>query len=184
MRGMRKNFDISQLPNYMSYFITGRNRGFTYFLVSDDLSLVKIGGTNDWEIEGDTFTFDADQRVSAIRRGCPVPLRLAAMVSGVPYGNEGAFHRYFKSYRYSREWYWCLDALEEYIEKIAAYSEKMDKYLSDNDDYQRQEKEAAAQDRPFNLPMPIMPLQIPVLDFGTPPPPPKAIPTGWTLQLP
>ena len=183
MRGMRKNYDVSELPGYMYHLIKGPNRGYTYFLVSDDLSIVKIGGTNDWEIEGDSFSFDAEQRVSAVRQGCPVPLRLAAMLPGVPYGNETSFHRHFKSYRYEREWYWYLDDLREYIDLVADYASKFEEYVSACEDHRKNEKEAEASRQSFQLPMPVDPGRVPVLDFSTPPAPLKKRPSGWQLKL-
>lgn len=178
MRGIRKSFDGSGLPPWMNSFMNGPKRGAIYFLVADDLHLVKIGATNRWKRKG-TRTWMEMKRLIEIDRGCPVPLRLAAFVVATPYGTETQHHRYFANYRLrtNHEWFWYLDELKEYVDRVAAFQESMGNYEIETERY----KQMMHSIPDARLPVPKMPLKGPWLDFSAPPPILSRIPTGWQL---
>ncbi|WP_254511396.1 hypothetical protein [Anatilimnocola floriformis] len=170
----------------MSQLMNGKRRGYVYFLVSDALCLVKIGGTNLWYRKGNKVWANVNKRISQVCRVCPVPLRLATVLTGVAFGNESQHHSYFRHYRYqaNKEWFWYLDDLKDYIDTIAAYQSQMDNYITASERYTQMLKADPDAERDGRIQIPEMPTNPPWLDFGKPPPLLKNTPASWSLIRP
>jgi len=75
-----------------------------YFLVADDLNLVKIGRTN-----------DVKKRVDFINTSSPVELELVSVLRGVDPIQEQLIHEKFKTMRQRGEWFHLSDELRDFV---------------------------------------------------------------------
>jgi len=75
-----------------------------YFLVADELNLVKIGRTN-----------DVKKRVDFINTSSPVELELVSVLRGVDPVQEQLIHEKFKAMRQRGEWFHLSDELRAFV---------------------------------------------------------------------
>jgi len=75
-----------------------------YFLVADELNLVKIGRTN-----------DVKKRVDFISTSSPVELELVSVLRGIDPIQEQLIHEKFKAMRHRGEWFHLSDELRAFV---------------------------------------------------------------------
>jgi len=186
MRGLPKDYDLTGSPNYLQHYANGPRRGWIYFLVADDLQLVKIGATNTWSKTDEGLRLNLDTRIRRLRGQTFLKLRLAAITASTPLGSENEHHDYFVNFRYrpDREWFWYIDELREYIAKVAEWDKAMASYVTACERYHYECELDPKGDEEGRIPLPQMPMKAPLLDFASNDrPSPKNTPTGWELKF-
>lgn len=142
--------------------------GFVYFIVCDELHVVKIGHNNRWlppgTASGDPI-FARHRRLRELQTGCPASLRIAGMVEPRLWGTEDQFHRYFQHFRKHGEWFWQVG-------QLATFVQKLEQYRHDVLDVARRSE---AGEKGLVSPQP------PFLDLQTPCIPNEPLPQGWQI---
>lgn len=85
---------------------------YVYFIACDDANAVKIG-----------ITRDPQERLAALQAGCPLQLRLAALIQTEPDTRQAAdlekqLHAAFRAWRIHGEWFIFADSVREYCEIV------------------------------------------------------------------
>ncbi len=185
-RGIPKGYDISDLPSYMDHFMNRGKRGAVYFLVAEDLSLVKIGGTNTWRSSLDGMYLDMETRVRELQKKLFVPARLAVITMATPAGSEQQHHDYFEAFRYrqDREWFWLVDELKDYVERLAQWEQQMELYVTEHARYEELLRIDPKAEENGTILQPTLPLKGPWLDFKSGVrPKPRRTPSGWEVKF-
>ncbi len=125
---------LENLPDHLRYLAQvagGQNPGYVYFLVSDDLKLVKIGASNRWD--GNNLAVDA--RIREVKNDVPfVTINrehvILAMVLGL---DETEIHEHFSEYRVAGEWFAYVDDLKKFVDDIGDLLRQLDEWANDAD---------------------------------------------------
>lgn len=116
-----KRVQLVGLPDnirWMAHVAAGQNPGWIYFLVADQLELVKIGACNRYR----GHEFALDERIREVKLGAAIVnfTRKFAMFASVLGLTETELFAHFREYRIdTSEWFVLCDDLKEFVECIA-----------------------------------------------------------------
>jgi hypothetical protein len=120
---------LENLPDdlrYLAHIAAGRNPGYIYLLVSDDLGLVKIGASNRW----DGHTVGVDQRIAEVKNDVPFITinREHVILASVLGLDEAEIHDHFAAYRVAGEWFVYSDDLKIFVDNVGDLLLQLDEW--------------------------------------------------------
>ncbi len=131
-KGIRSKV-LKNLPDdvrYLAHLASGENPGYIYFLVSDELGLVKIGASNRWT---DDNKVAVDKRIKEIKNDVPfIKISQEHVILAGPLGySESDIHDHFADYRVGGEWFIYSDDLKLFVDKIGTCLQQQDAWGND-----------------------------------------------------
>ena len=125
---------LENLPEdlrYLAHIAEGKNPGYIYFLISDDLGLVKIGASNRW----DGHAVAVDVRIKEVKNDVPfitINREHVVLASALGFG-ETEIHDHFAAYRAAGEWFVYSDDLKVFVNNVGDFLRQLDEWKKDAD---------------------------------------------------
>lgn len=148
-RGIKPK-DLQNLPDdmrYLAHIAAGPNPGYLYFLISDQLGVVKIGASNRWE----GHQVAVDKRITEVKNASPLfPIDREFVLLAGPVGmSESAIHDHFKDYRIGKsEWFIYCDDLKGFVDSVGRLLEEFEKWKNDEIEMPTEKPWALLRDQP------------------------------------
>lgn len=126
---------LENLPDeirYLAHIVESENPGFIYFLISDDLGLVKIGASNRWK----GHQVAVDSRITEVKNDVPFITidREYVILAGSLQKTESEIHDHFAAYHVAGEWYIYSDDLKLFVDEVGELLAQLDKWSETGED--------------------------------------------------
>lgn len=122
--------NLSDDVRYLAHMASGENPGYIYFLVSEELQLVKIGASNRWSADNEVAV---DKRIREIKNDVPfVNICREHVILAGPLGySESDIHDHFADYRVGGEWFIYSDDLKLFVDRIGIFIQQLHSWGND-----------------------------------------------------
>ena len=172
-KGVTRHYFDNDLPDdqrYLSHFAHGRLFGFIYFIVSQELRIVKIGATNRWK----DLAADVDSRMTEIQLGAPFVnvSRQTAIACSTLGKSEPQVHDHFREYCIRGEWFQYTGDLKTFVDQVTLLNDEYDRYSDEAETYRQHVNDMKAAGNEPTLPIPDWPNVKPWKLLDTPAEPP------------